>query len=112
MKSVDYEKIGNRINNYRTKKGLSLEQLGIIVLADFNHIARIEKGKRRPSLELIIQIANALDVSADDLLIDSLEHSAALDEVHVMLQDCTDTEKKILLQTVKFVKELFAKFGI
>lgn len=112
MKSVDYEKMGVRISKFRSKKGLSQEQLGRLVVADYNHISRVEKGKRRPSLELIIQIANALEVSADDILIDSLEHPATSDEIHSVLQDCSETEKSILTKTVEFVKTIFTEFGI
>lgn len=112
MKAVDYEKMGVRISNYRSKKGLSQEQLGRMVVADYNHISRVEKGKRRPSLELIIQIANALDVSADDILIDSLEHSTASDEIHAYLQNCTETEKSILKKSINFIKTIFTEFGI
>ena len=35
------------------------------------HISNIETGVRGPSLEMLIMIANVLDVSADDLLTDN-----------------------------------------
>ena len=112
MKSVDYSKIGERIKSYRSKKGLSQEQLSLIVLADSKHLSGIENGKRRPSLELIIQIANALSVSADDILVDSLDYSAAMDEIHTFLMGCTETEREILNRFLKFLKELFIEFSI
>ena len=112
MKEVDYGKIGERINYYRSQKGLSQEKLGLTVAASYSHISRVETGKSRPSLELIIQIANVLETSADDILIDSLEHPGASDEIHVILQNCTETERAILIKTVKFAKELFSEFGI
>lgn len=112
MKEVDYGKIGERINFYRSKKGLSQEKLGLTVAASYSHISRVETGNSRPSLELVIQIANALEISADDILIDSLDHSSVSDEMHLILQNCTETEKAILIKTVKFAKELFSEFGI
>ena len=45
MKSVDYLKIGKKISLFRSRKGLSQDQLGQLVLADFNHISRVETGK-------------------------------------------------------------------
>ena len=112
MKEVDYGKIGERIKQFRSKKGLSQEQLGLLVIADSKHISHIEQGNRRPSLEILIHIANALDTSADDLLVDSLDHTAAKDELHELLADCSETEKAILIKTLKFTKELFSEFGI
>ena len=112
MKSVDYAKIGEKISLFRSQKGLSQEQLGQLVLADFNHISRVETGKRRPSLELIIQLANALSVSADDILVDSLEHPSSSDEFHSFLLNCTEKEKEIVSRTLKFVEELFSEFQL
>ncbi len=75
--AVDYESIGKRIKHYRTEKKMSQEALGQIVFASSNHISYIETGVKTPSLELLILIANALDVSADDLLTDNLKHSSS-----------------------------------
>ena len=72
--AIDYESIGKRIKHYRTQKKLSQEELGKAVFATPVHISYIETGARTPSLEILILIANALDVSADDLLTVSYTH--------------------------------------
>jgi len=111
---IDYSKIGARIKGYRNEKGLSQEELGIKVSVDHRHISGIESGRKSPSLELIIRIANALEVSADDILVDALDHSTATtgDEIHFLLLDCTDAERKMLTRTMKFMKALLSEFGI
>lgn len=112
--AVDYESIGKRIKHYRTEKRLSQEDLGNIVAVNNEHISRIEGGKKNLSLELLILIANALDVSADDLLTDNLKHSRSPvgTEIHDLLLDCNHDEKAILTRTLTFLKGLLSEFGI
>ena len=78
------------------------------------HISYLEAGTKAPSLELLILIANALDVSADDLLVDNLTHtsSAVGQELHVLLQNCNHDEKEMLIRILVFMKELFQEFNI
>lgn len=111
---VDYESIGRRIKHYRMEKRMSQEDLGQIVSVNNEHISRIEGGKKFISLELLILIANALDVSADDLLTDNLKHSSSPvgTEIHDLLLDCNHDEKAILTRTLTFLKGLLSEFGI
>ena len=112
--AIDYESIGKRIKHYRTEKKLSQEDLGQIVAVNYQHISNIESGRRYPSLELIILIANALDVSADDLLTDNLKHSSSPvgTEIHDLLLDCNNDEKAILTRTLTFLKALLDEYGV
>ena len=70
--AVDYESIGKRIKHYRAEKGFSQDKLAELVSTTYKHISNIETGVKGPSIEMLILIANALDVSADDLLTDNL----------------------------------------
>ena len=66
------------------------------------HISVIETAINRPSLDTLVDIANALNVSADDLLVDSLTHSASTadSEIHRLLLDCnTPIYLRITLST-------------
>lgn len=112
--AIDYESIGKRIKHYRMDKKMSQEDLGKAVSVNSQHISNIESGRRYPSLELIVFIANALDVSADDLLTDNLKHSSSpVDtEIHDLLLDCNNDEIAILTKTVTFLKGLLVEYGI
>lgn len=112
--AIDYESIGRRIKQYRIEKKLSQENLAAIVYVNNEHISRIEGGKKNLSLELLILVANALDVSADDLLTDNLKHSSSPvgTEIHDLLLDCNHDEKAILTRTLTFLKSLLSEFGI
>ena len=112
--AIDYESIGKRIKAARTSKQISQEELSRIVYVNNEHISRIESGKVKLSLELIILIANALDVSADDLLTDNLKHSSSPVgiEIHDLLLDCNNDEKAILTSTLTFLKALLDEYGV
>lgn len=111
---LNYECIGKRIKYYRTVQKISQEELAQIIGVDRKHISSIEVGRRRASLELVLLIANALEVSADDLLTDNLKHSSSpVDtEIHDILLDCNHDEKEMLTRLLKFMKALFSEFGI
>jgi hypothetical protein len=51
-------------------------------------------------VDTLISIANALEVSADDLLVDSLNHSSSTadTELHKLLLDCNQVEEEILIE--------------
>ena len=73
--SVNCTSLGKRISFYRSKSNLSQETLAAKVNCSREHIVRIENGTKIPSISVLVEIANALSVSADELLLDCLEHS-------------------------------------
>ena len=112
--AVNYESIGKLIRAYRAAKNLSQEDLAKTLYVSANHISYIETAARKPSLDMIVAIANALEVSADDLLVDSLEHTSSTvgAELHSLLSNCNRDEKEMLIRAIQFLKELFTEFGI
>lgn len=112
--AADYESIGRRIKHYRTEKNMSQEELAATIHTTSVYISYIESGSRAPSLETLLNAANALDVSADDLLTDNLKHSSSPvgTEIHDLLLDCNHDEKAILTRTLTFLKGLLSEFGI
>lgn len=63
---------------------------------------------------MLIELANALGVSADDLLVDSLEHSSSTADtvLNQLLFDCNDAEEKVLVELVKYMKTVLYSLGI
>ncbi|NSG83336.1 hypothetical protein HFM85_13375 [Blautia schinkii] len=74
----------------------------------------IEAAISRPSLDTLIDIANALGLSAEDLLVDSLTHSASTadSEIHRLLLDCNEIEQEILTRMVKEMKAILYGLGV
>lgn len=112
--AVDYVKMGRIMKQKRELLEMSQEQLGSITLTSNVHISNIESGARAPSLDLFVEIANALELSADDLLVNSLKVSSSIagQDVHAIFQGCNHDEKEMLIRIAQFIKELFIEFNI
>ena len=78
MSSMDQKAIGRRIKAARERKGLTQEELAEEVDLSPMHVSVIERGVKLPKLETLINIANALDVSADVLLQDVVNNQTKL----------------------------------
>ncbi|WPU94821.1 helix-turn-helix transcriptional regulator [Mucilaginibacter sabulilitoris] len=59
---------GKNLQKIRKKKGISLRQLEILSEVDFSEIHRLEKGKRNPTLTVIIALAKGLKIERAELL--------------------------------------------
>ena len=70
--SVNCTSLGKRISFYRSKSNLSQEALAAKINCSREHIVRIENGTKIPSISVLVEIANTLSVSADELLISFL----------------------------------------
>ncbi|GAB6010644.1 helix-turn-helix domain-containing protein [Viscerimonas tarda] len=62
------EKIGKRLRELRTAKGLSQEKFSFECELDRTYIASIEQGRRNVSIANIEKIAKACDMSVFDFL--------------------------------------------
>ena len=67
---MDLKSIGKNIRKYRNNKKLRQEQLAEMTDLSANYIGMVERGEKAPSMETFLKIANALEVSADLLLVD------------------------------------------
>jgi transcriptional regulator with XRE-family HTH domain len=64
--------LGDRIRQLRKEAGWSQADLGDKIGTDSQRVSRYETGKITPSLDAIIRIAQALNISIDHLLIDDI----------------------------------------
>ena len=72
---MDLKAVGQRIKSAREAKNLTQEELAALVNLSPTHVSVIERGLKVTKLDTFVAIANALDVSADTLLIDVVAHS-------------------------------------
>ena len=74
--SVNYVALGKRIGYFRMQCGnITQEALASKINRSREFLAKIEKGTEHPSVATLVDIADALCISIDDLLIDSLHYS-------------------------------------
>ena len=99
-------KIRNRIRKFRKQKNISQEKLAELIDKCPSYISYIETGRKRLSLETLVDIANTLQVSADELLSFNIEYKNEVkDEFRSILENCSTYEKKIISDTARALKQ-------
>ena len=77
---MDLKTVGQNIKKYRIEKGIKQEALAEMADLTPNYIGMLERGDKTPSLNTLVNIANALGITSDMLLCDVLNacHAATL----------------------------------
>lgn len=80
------EIVGGNIRAVRRARGLTQETLAEMVDVSGSYMGYLERGKKRPSLDLLVKIADSLDVDPAMLLISTDEETnRELERLVVML---------------------------
>ncbi|XJZ27514.1 helix-turn-helix domain-containing protein [Bacillota bacterium Lsc_1132] len=101
--------IGERIRNIRKEKGLSQEKLADIANLHTTYIGQLERGEKNATLESIEKVANALEISLEDLFRsirpnpDSQEYT--LTQIITRLQTRSIEDQKIILKLLDLLLE-------
>lgn len=108
---IDYCELGKRIKKYRRRAHLTQEQLAGRMDVATSTVAHAESGTSKPSLPLIVKIANELGISVDQLLCDSLPVAGAyLDkDIADLLSDCSPFEKEMIRDIIAATKDTLRK---
>ena len=101
--TMDLKAVGQRIKTAREAKNLTQEELAALVNLSTTHVSVIERGLKVTKLDTFVAIANALDVSADALLIDVVTHSVTgvTNELSDMIGKLPKDEQKRILNAVR-----------
>ena len=112
--SVNRIALGKRISFYRLKFRMTQEKLADLTNCSREYIAYLENGVKTPSLPILVDLANALHISVDTLLVDSLDYSLSSSDsdLHRLLLDCNKTEQEIIIRTAKELKATLVSLGI
>ncbi len=104
---LDYRAIGKRIKIARIKADLTQERLAEIVCVSPSHMSNIETGTTRVSLTTLVTIANALSVTVDDLLCDSIVKARVPFEQDIakILEDCDAYEIRMIADMARALKD-------
>ena len=109
--SIDYKSIGKRIKTARIRLDMTQERLAEQVNLSPSHLSNIETGTTKVSLPTIIKLANALQVSVDSLLADSVVQSKAVfeEDIQTILSDCDDYEIRVIADIAAATKKTLRK---
>ena len=109
---LNYIALGQRIRNIRTKKGISQMVLAERIDRSAAYMSYVENGYKSCSLDTLVLVANELNVSTDDLLVDSLANTIKVSnhEFATIVSDCNGYEMRVLLDIVKKAKESMREY--
>ena len=104
---LDYLKIGPRLRKARKDRKLTQAQLAEAIDLSNNYISNIERGTSIPSLETFVMLCNALDVTADMMLTDSVYRSSEYlkENIAVKLARCSKKNMRIIERFIDLLLE-------
>ena len=90
---MNINSVGKYIKKYRKKKNMSQEKLAEILGLSVPYVSMIEGSQKYPALEPLINLANALDVTTDQLLCETLKNEYEIKR-SVMLDEISELPKR------------------
>ena len=104
---MDLYCLGNRIRKTRMNCGITQEKLAEMVDISTNFMSLIENG-RNMSVETLVKIADALGVTVDYLLSDTMEVQGdkIMNQIAQNLSTLSDDEKLFFLNVIKQKKNI------
>ena len=93
--------MGNRITTRRRHLGISQNLLAEKIGISNNHMSNIERGREKPSFDVLINLCNALHVTPDYLLMGSMHPQGVPQNLVDSLSLCTKEDLALLEDIVR-----------
>lgn len=105
---LDYTIIGNRIREIRKDKNWTQIILAEKSNVEPSNISHIERAATKVSLPTLVNIANALEVSLDELVYGNISKNShvSIKLIDELLLDCTPQELISLAEVIKTTKNV------
>lgn len=106
--SIDYVIIGNRIREIRKEKKMTQAYLAELSGVEPSNISHIERAATKLSLPTLVNIANALGVTLDEIVYGNLKKSehVSIKIIDELVGDCTPDELKALSEVIRTTKNV------
>ena len=106
---IDYKAMGERVKRFRKRKGWTQAELADEMGISNVTISHIECGTNKPELNTVVNLANALDVTVDMLLCDSLDAASVPyhKDLAELMQSCSVGELRLLAQVIPSLLSAF-----
>ena len=104
----NFGEIGRRVRRLREERRLTQEALAEAAGVSVPYVSHIERGIKTPSLGTLLRLSAALDVTVDTLLRGNqpAEANAFYSDVQELLADCSQKERKVLLEIAAAAKQI------
>lgn len=99
---------GNRVRQLRQAQGISQEALALKAGISPAHLGQIERAVKKPTVDTIGKLAEALNIEAADLFLSkpapSMTQSAIRNKIDALLSSMNDEEQKDVLHILRILK--------
>ena len=102
-KLINKKQLGKKIKSAREDYKYTQFELSEILGISPNYLGDIERGVKKPSLEVLIRICNTMKLSLDYLFSDSLDNIVSEDQATIY----TDKQMAIIRNMIKNISDNF-----
>lgn len=104
------KQLGNRVKELRIKRGLTLKELGEAIQFNYSNLSKIERGVRKPNIELLESLASFFNVEISYFFEDNkkLTNQELLEHELITFSEEIKT-KNITLSELMAFAEMIAK---
>jgi len=105
---INLVELGSRIRQIRTERGMTQMDLADTCNLSLPYVSDIERGKKCFSVDILLRVAQALEVSTDWLLrldIPQTQYAYSA-EAAELLADCSRDEATLLLDLMRSAKDV------
>lgn len=106
MKKVNYKEMGERIKAKRKLIGITQEKLAEEIDVSPSYISEIERGSSICSLEILVAIANVLDLNLDNL-VNGINESNAKSSFDEILRNIPKDKRSLYVNICENVAKSF-----
>lgn len=105
--TINYKLVGTRISDWRKRLNITQDDLAFLTGISIPYISEIENGKKRPSLDIIVAVSDAIGVTVDELLSGNMLSSSSdyQTDIDYLLSDCTSEERQFIYEMLRALKE-------
>lgn len=109
--NLNYESIGRRIKKFRMERRWKQSDLAEKSGVEPSNISHIERAATKVSLPTLVNIANALEVSLDEIVYNSIIKNShiSISEINDLLDDCEPDELTAIIEIIKTTKAILRK---
>lgn len=106
-----YKAAGRQIQLLRVQHNLTQKELAEKLNTSQNYLSDVETGKKRPSLDYYMSIANFFNVSLDQIFADSInmKKNVIIDSIVLKISYMPKEEQKLILNMVETIEKYLDK---
>jgi len=114
LTELNYKLIGMRLRDIRKQKGHTQEYISELAGISAQHYSGIETGNAKVSLPALMRLCNALEVTPDAVLMDSVARTTPqlLENVAAVFSDCSPDEIFLMLAQADNLKKSLRLRGL